>query len=76
MRTAEALLKLPQGFEFEFVSAEFNGENSDSLDGPPRPLKPRRLTVDDAVLQNQLSRLYLGAHPVACLPVFDKRARY
>ncbi|MEQ1830347.1 MAG: vanadium-dependent haloperoxidase, partial [Pirellula sp.] len=47
---------------FEFVSDEFNGLNRGS-DGNIRPLISRTYgTLDDAVWENGVSRIYLGVH--------------
>ena len=61
MRTAELALGLPGGFEFEMVSDMYNGINQDNAEDDPRPLRPRPLTVTEAVEQNQEGRLFIGA---------------
>lgn len=46
-----------------FISDEYNGVNTDPRDGLPRPLQPVTATsLWDAILQNSLSRVYLGVH--------------
>jgi hypothetical protein len=46
---------------FYFVSDEFNGVNEDR-NGKPRPSMTRPLTIDDAIDENQRSRVFLGVH--------------
>lgn len=55
--SAEAMNKLT----FTFVSDEFNGENQDPH-GDIRPRHGRVLTLGGAILENALSRVYLGVH--------------
>jgi hypothetical protein len=60
LRVAQKVLNLPGNFAFEFVSDEFNGESVGAAGVRPR-LK-RSLTIDSAIDENVLSRVYLGVH--------------
>jgi Vanadium chloroperoxidase N-terminal domain len=51
---------LPGNFAFQFVSDEFNGENIGATG--VRPKYTANLTIDDAVLENIESRVFLGVH--------------
>lgn len=46
---------------FDFVSDEFNGQNRDPR-GDIRPYHKRRLTLAEAIVENAISRVYLGVH--------------
>jgi hypothetical protein len=57
--------------KFEFHSDEFNGEGEDDAycarfggcgPGNTRPNLPRTLTIDQAIQENLVSRIYLGVH--------------
>lgn len=56
----------PQGKDnvaFCFVSDEFNGRNKDPRTGSPRPKLPiKYMSLWDAILDNSVSRVYLGVH--------------
>jgi hypothetical protein len=58
--TVRKVLDLPADFTFEAVSDEYNGESTDM--GVVRPLEIKTLTIDDAIEQNKISRVYLGVH--------------
>jgi Vanadium chloroperoxidase N-terminal domain len=60
LRVAQAELQLPGSFAFESVSDEFNGRSVGATG--VRPLHRRRLTIDRAIEENILSRVYLGVH--------------
>lgn len=47
--------------EFSFVSDEFNGVNQDP-NGSVRPYHNRRFSLREAIIENALSRVYLGVH--------------
>jgi hypothetical protein len=59
-RVAQAELGLPGNFAFESVSDELNGESVGA--SGVRPRLKRALTIDSAVEENILSRVYLGVH--------------
>lgn len=49
--------------DFDFVSDEYDGRNTDPRTKAPRDLLTRRHpTIWDAILENSLSRVYLGVH--------------
>ena len=55
----------PARSRFKFTSAELDGIAQDpgaDAKGPKRPRVTLTLTIDDAILQNQDSRTYLGVH--------------
>jgi Vanadium chloroperoxidase N-terminal domain/PAP2 superfamily len=60
LRIAQAVLGLLGNFAFEFVSDELNGENIGATG--VRPRYKSNLTIDSAVEENILSRVYLGVH--------------
>jgi membrane-associated phospholipid phosphatase len=57
----QRLLKIPVDREYPMVSDEFNGINRDEF-GVPRPRVIRTQTFEDAVVENERSRVYLGVH--------------
>jgi hypothetical protein len=61
LRLAELILGLPTTLTFEFVSDEFDGENVDPIYGV-RPRHNRKFTINSAIQENILSRVYLGVH--------------
>lgn len=60
LRVTQAVLNLPDSFEFDFVSDEFNGENIGATG--VRPRHQRTMTLAGAIEDNILSRVYLGVH--------------
>jgi vanadium chloroperoxidase len=50
-----------RGTAFDFVSDEYNGVNMDPK-GDARPYHRRNFTLAEAVVQNALSRVWLGVH--------------
>lgn len=60
LRITQAVLGLLGNFAFEFVSDELNGENIGATG--VRPRYKSNLTIDSAVEENILSRVYLGVH--------------
>ena len=59
-RVAQAELALENAFEFSSVSDEFNGQSIGA--SGVRPVHRRALTIDRAIKENLLSRVYLGVH--------------
>jgi PAP2 superfamily len=60
--TAAALLgKTPETVSVKFVSDEFNGVNTDNA-GAVRPKYEASFTLREAIVQNNISRIYLGVH--------------
>ena len=55
------LLDLPADFKVTVVSEELDGVSTER-DGTPRPKEPRTFTIEEAIKENQDSRLYLGVH--------------
>ncbi len=51
----------PENIKVKFVSDEFNGVNTDNT-GVVRPKYKSDLTLADAILENDISRIYLGVH--------------
>jgi hypothetical protein len=63
--TVRRELALPDSFTFKFTSAELDGVARDpgpGGQGALRPVVTRTLSINDAILQNQDSRTYLGVH--------------
>jgi hypothetical protein len=59
-------LALPSSFTFSMVSDELNGKST-SIDGRRRPELRRTFTIDEAMKENDRSRVYLGVHwPFDC----------
>jgi hypothetical protein len=59
---AAALLgKTPQDISVTFVSDEFNGQTTDNM-GVVRPQWKATFTLQEAIEQNKISRIYLGVH--------------
>jgi hypothetical protein len=62
LETAAALLgQTPENIRVTFVSDEFNGKSTDNL-GVTRPYWEPTFTLQDAIEQNKISRIYLGVH--------------
>lgn len=60
--TAAALLsKTPEQSSVKFVSDEFNGVTTDNT-GTVRPKYEANFTLREAIVQNNVSRIYLGVH--------------
>jgi membrane-associated phospholipid phosphatase len=60
--TAAAILgKRPEDIRFRFVSDEFNGSTRDN-NGVMRPRLELSLTLRQAIVDNEISRIYLGVH--------------
>ena len=49
------------GFVYDFTSAEFDGV-ARNPDGTVRDMVTRRLTIDDAIEQNKVARVFIGVH--------------
>jgi hypothetical protein len=60
LRVAQSILGLSGSFAFDFVSDELNSENVGATG--IRPRHKRSLTINSAVEENILSRVYLGVH--------------
>jgi PAP2 superfamily len=61
-KTAAALLgKDPKDVMVTFVSDEFNGVNTDNT-GAVRPKFTKVFNLTDAIVENNISRIYLGVH--------------
>ncbi|MEQ1638098.1 MAG: hypothetical protein ABL903_15565 [Methylococcales bacterium] len=60
LRITQAVLNLQGSFAFKFVSDELNGENIGATGVRPKYIAD--LTIDSAVEENILSRVYLGVH--------------
>ena len=60
LRVTQMELGLPGDFAFKFVSDELNGENIGATGVRPKYMAD--LTIDKAVEENILSRVYLGVH--------------
>lgn len=60
LRVAQKFLGLADGFAFEFVSDELNGESVGATGVRPRHKRP--LTIVKAIDENVRSRVYLGVH--------------
>lgn len=60
--TAAALLgKAPQDIMVKFVSDEFNGKSTDNT-GATRPKLEEEFSLQKAIFDNGISRIYLGVH--------------
>lgn len=60
--TAAAILgKRPEDIRFRFVSDEFDGKTRDN-NGVLRPKLDLQLTLRQATIDNEISRIYLGVH--------------
>ncbi len=60
LRVTQLFLGLNDGFDFKFVSDEFNGVTTGA--SGVRPKLNRKLTIKSAIDENVLSRVYLGVH--------------
>lgn len=60
LRLAQHVLGVADDFRFSFVSEELNGRTTGARG--VRPLHARTMTVDQAIEENILSRVYLGVH--------------
>ena len=60
LRIAALVLKLPDSFEFSFISDELDGESIGSTG--VRTKYERKLTIATAIEENVCSRVYLGVH--------------
>jgi hypothetical protein len=58
---AGLLGKKPSDIVTTFVSDEFNGDTLDN-EGIRRPAWAQTLSLQDAIEQNKISRIYLGVH--------------
>jgi hypothetical protein len=61
LRAAATVLQLPDTFSFLFASDELNGETK-YQSGVAQRLVPQRLTIKEAIDENDLSPVYLGVH--------------
>jgi membrane-associated phospholipid phosphatase len=60
--TAAALLgKRPEDIKFRFVSDEFDGKTRDN-NGVMRPKLDMQFSLRQAIMDNEISRIYLGVH--------------
>lgn len=55
-------LNLPGTFAFDLVSDELDGKAIDNRDGGVRTAYRARLTIDQAIMENFESRIWLGVH--------------
>ena len=58
---AKLVGKLPKDISVSFVSDEFNGSTTDNT-GSSRPVWEQTFTLQQAIEQNKISRIYLGVH--------------
>jgi PAP2 superfamily len=61
LAVAREMLRLPPSFKFTVTSEEYDGVSTDEA-GKKRPHIPKTMTVDEALLENDRSRVYLGVH--------------
>ena len=58
---AKLIGKLPKDISVSFISDEFNGTTTDNT-GSARPVWEQTFTLQEAIDQNKISRIYLGVH--------------